>query len=80
MFTVEDLSGTLLPRIARETWGQFHHYFTSSFYTSRSQKRKKDSQVKQLFALSGSVRVKAAHKHADEIDPKEGRHNTIKEI
>ena len=35
----------------------------------RSQKRKKDSQVKQLFGLLGSVWVKAARKHADEIDP-----------
>ena len=30
---------------------------------------KKDSQVKQLFALLGSASVKAAHKHGDEIDP-----------
>ena len=50
-------------------WGQFHECFTSSFYTHRSQKRQKDSQVKQLFALSGSACVKAARKHVDEIDP-----------
>ena len=30
---------------------------------------KKDSQVKQLFALLGSGGVKAACKHVDEIDP-----------
>ena len=47
----------------------FHHHFTCSFYTSRSQKHKKDSQVKQLFVLSGSAGVKAARKHIDEIDP-----------
>ena len=35
----------------------------------RSQKCKKDSQVKQLFALSGPVCLKAAHKHVHEIDP-----------
>ena len=28
----------------------------------------KDSQVKQLFALLGSVCIKAVHKHIDEID------------
>ena len=31
---------------------------------------KKDSQVKQLFALLGSASVKAACKHVDEIDPR----------
>ena len=52
-----------------KTWGQFHQQFTSSFYAGRSQKRKKDKQHKQLFALSGSSGVKAAPKHVDEIDP-----------
>ena len=51
------------------TWGRFHQHFRSSFYTRRSQKLKKDSQVKQLFALSGSAGVKAVHEHVDEIDP-----------
>ena len=51
------------------TWGQFHKQFTGSFYVRRSQKRKKDSQVWQLFALLGSARVKAARKYVDEIDP-----------
>ena len=32
--------------------------------------RKKDSQLKQLLALSGSARIKAASKHVDEIDPR----------
>ena len=32
-----------------ETWSQFHQRFTSSFYALRSQKRKKDSQVKAAF-------------------------------
>ena len=40
-----------------------------SFYARRSQKLKKDSQLKQLFALSGSVGVKA-NIHVDEIDPR----------
>ena len=40
-----------------------------SFYARSSQKRKKDSQLKQHFALLGSASVKAAHKHIDEIDP-----------
>ena len=30
---------------------------------------KQDSQVKQLFALSGPAHVKAANKQVDEIDP-----------
>ena len=49
--------------------GQFHQHFMSSFYARKSQKCKKDSQLKQFFALSGSVGVKAACKHVDEIDP-----------
>ena len=32
-------------------------------------KVQKDSQVRQLFAVLGSVYVKAAHKHVGEIDP-----------
>ena len=39
-----------------------------NFYASRSQKHKKDSQVKQLFALLGSAGVRAAHKLVDKID------------
>ena len=53
---------------ATSTSGQFHQLFTSSFYTRRSQKHK-NSQVKQLFALSGSALVKAACNHVGEIDP-----------
>ena len=40
----------------------FINVFTHSFYACRSQKRKIDCQVKRLFALSGSVGVKAAIK------------------
>ena len=40
----------------------FINVFTRSFYARRSQKRKKDSQVKQLFALLGPACVKAACK------------------
>ena len=49
--------------------GQFHQHFKGSFYAHGSQKRKKDSQVKQLFALSESVGIKAEYKHIDEISP-----------
>ena len=49
--------------------GQFHQHSTLSFYAGRSQKCKKDSQVKQLFVLLGPLHVKAGHKHFDEIDP-----------
>ena len=41
-----------------------------SFYACRSQKRKKDSQLKQLFAILGSAHLKAEHKHVDDIDPR----------
>ena len=43
--------------------------FMCSFYACRSQKCKKDSRLKQLFALLGSEYVKAARKHVDENDP-----------
>ena len=55
---------------AKKTGGKFHQHFMCSFYACRSQKCKKDSQLKQLFALLGSVGVKAAYKHVDEIDPR----------
>ena len=42
------------------TRGQFHQRFTSNFFAHSSQKRKKDHQIKQLFALLGYARVKAA--------------------
>ena len=41
------------------TWGQFHQHFTSSFYMCRAQKHRKDGQLKQLFALSGSACIKS---------------------
>jgi len=34
-------------------WGQFHQHSTSSFNARRSQKRKKDRQVKQIFCAFG---------------------------
>ena len=52
-----------------ECRGQFHQHFMSSFYVRRSEKWHKDSQLKQLFALSGSAGVKTESKHFDEIDP-----------
>ena len=39
-----------------------------SFHARRSQKRKKDCQLKQLFALLGSARVKAVRDYVGEID------------
>ena len=47
--------------------GKFHQHFTCSFYVHRSQKCKKDNQLKQLFALLGSVHVKAERKQVDEM-------------
>ena len=43
-----------------------------SFYMRRSQKCKKDSQLKQLFALLGSACIKAACKHVGEIETRSG--------
>ena len=62
------------------TRGQFHQHFTSSFYTRRSQKCQKDSLVKQLFALLGSVSIKAASKQVDEIDLLEFERNLKKTL
>ena len=42
----------------------------SSFYACRSRKRKKLLELTVFFILFGSFRVKAAHKHVDEIDPR----------
>ncbi len=49
--------------------GWFHKRFTSSFYKRRSQKRKKTLMTCLSFALLGSLHIKAAHKHAGEIEP-----------
>jgi len=49
----------------------FINRFTRSFYARRTQKGKKDSQLKQLFVLFlllGSSGVKAARKPVGEID------------
>ena len=59
----------------RATWqkttcSQFHQHFLQAAFTHADPySAKKDSQVKQLFVLSGSVGIKAARKHVDEIDP-----------
>ena len=74
-FTERGTSGFL------KTSGRFHQPFgakrqgsiSSTFYTQllRAQipKAQKDTQLKQLFVLSGSAPVKAECKHIDEIDP-----------
>jgi len=50
--------------------GQSHQHFTSSFCMRRSQKRKKDNQlINVFFALLGSMCVKATQKNVNEIDP-----------
>ena len=48
----------------------FINLLTRSFYASRSEKRKKLLELTVIFVLLGSLSVKAAHKHVDEIDPK----------
>ena len=50
---------------------------------SKIPKAQKDSQLKQLFALLGSLDVKAACKHVVEITPEGGPfplHSTLEEI
>jgi hypothetical protein len=49
--------------------GQFHKRFTSSFYLLRFQKRINTVKLLVLFALLGSVRVKAAHKMLAKLTP-----------
>ncbi len=49
-------------------WGQFHQHSMSSFYTPRSQKRKKDSQVGSLFYPFGIYEHKSWAWNIDEID------------
>ena len=60
-----------------ETWSQFHQHSTSSFYACRSQRRKKDSQVKLLFALLGSARVKAARRMLVKLTPEDSHKPTF---
>ena len=61
------------------TRGQFQQHFTSSFYKHRSQKHKKDSQFKQLSALSGSASIKAARIHIGEIEPRKDLYHWFRE-
>ena len=68
--TFKNCSNIFMDAVKRsQTWSQFHQLFMSCFYARRSQKHKKDSQLKQLYLLSGSVSVKALCKHVDEIGP-----------
>ena len=60
----------MVDRVRRRQGVNFTNVFMHSFYTHKSHKRKKDRQLKQFFALSGSSRIKALHKHVDEIDPR----------
>ena len=74
--TVDAIVVPSLNRIALDH-DQFHQHCTHSFYTQRSQKRKKDSQLKQLFAHSGSAGIKSARKYIDEIDPRNEFENNL---
>ncbi len=48
--------------------GQFHQQSTSSFYASRSRKRKKDSQGVNLLCAFGICARKSCSQNVDEID------------
>jgi len=53
------------------TWSQFHKHFTSSFYASRSIKRKRTDGLTVFFALLGfAARVKAARKMLMKLTPR----------
>ena len=60
----------LLLLLQRKHGVNFTNMLTPSFYARRSQKCKKDSQLKLLFVLLGSARVKALQQNIDEIDPR----------
>ena len=47
----------------------FTNNLLAAFIYKDPKSAKKDSQARQLFALLGSARVKAACKYVDEIDP-----------
>jgi len=50
---------------------KFHQHFMSSFFTNRSQKRKKDNDdLTVFFELLRSLGINAARKHVCEIDPR----------
>ena len=49
--------------------GSISPTFYEQLLRTQIPKMKKDSQIKQLFALLGPAWVKAARKHIDEIDP-----------
>ena len=63
-----DFFGRRRQKLSR-AWGQFHQHSTSSFYKRRSQKHKKDSQVKQLYCAFGICAHKSCLQNAGEIDP-----------
>ena len=56
-----------LSQLKREIRGQFHQYAYAQLLHTQIPKAQKDSQVKQLFALMGSVCVKGVCKQIDEI-------------
>jgi len=51
------------------TRGRFHQLFTQSFYTCRSQKRKKYSPDVSFLALLGSACLKSARKRLVKLTP-----------
>ena len=50
-------------------WGQFHQHYTNSFYTCRSQKRKKLLELSVFFSLLESACIKAACKMLVKLTP-----------
>ena len=72
---LQRLNASFLPRIKKKkkkkTFGVNFTNILSETCMCKDPKRGKNSQLKQLFLLSGSEGVKAAHKHNDEIDPLE---------
>jgi len=64
----EKLCKVLLYKKGAYNVGEIHQCFKRSFYTLRSQMCKNDSQIVNLFTLSGSTSVKAELKTFGEFD------------
>ena len=61
----------------RTKQGSISSTFYKQFLRAKIPKAQKNSQVKQLFSLLGSVRVKAVRKHVGEISPRSFKTNLL---
>jgi len=69
LFAVLVFADLIIFGLLIDTWCQFHQYFTRSFYSRGSQKRKKIQLSHQyFFTLSGSASLKAVRTTLIKID------------